>query len=458
MYTHVSQWTSRLIAVALLAVTLVLVPKPTPAEAAIPGCLAGEIVDIASTKSGNGYWLVGSDGGVFSFGDAQFFGSMGGKPLNKSVVSIVATASGNGYWLVAADGGVFAFGDAVAPAGNPLPGMTLNQPVIESTRTTTNGLALVAADGGVFALGGSPFYGSMGGKPLNKPMVDIVSSPSGAGYWLVAADGGIFAFGDAQPVSSNPLPSSRLAAPVVAGARSGNTGLLLTAGDGGVFALGGANFQGSMAGTQLAKPVSGIATSPTGNGYWLTALDGGAFAFPIAGGAYFGNAVGNPTCDTPAPAPVPTSKIVKVATDIMTGKAVTPWKSGAVPYVWGGGHGAVGPSTGTCAGYTGSIKPCPATKTVGVDCSGLSRWVYQQAYGRDIFGGVNTNGQIAKLKKVSTPQPGDLVYFGSSPSNTHHVGIYIGNGRMINALRTGTSVKTDNVSIMSDLVGYYRYA
>ena len=295
---------ARLIALAMLAVGLALVP--TSAQAAIPGCLNGEIVDIAATNSGNGYWLVGSDGGVFTYGDAPFFGSMGGKPLNKPVVAMAPTASGNGYWLVAADGGVFAFGDAVAPSNNPLPATKLNQPVVEATRTSGNGLALVAGDGGVFTLGGARFLGSMGGKPLNKPMVDIAATPSGNGYWLIAADGGIFAFGDAASPGNNPLPGTNLAAPIVAGARSGTAGLLLTAGDGGVFAIGGAKFQGSIAGTRLAKPVSGVAVNPTGNGYWLTALDGGVFALPTNGGGYFGN----PSCNAPAPAPVPANTIV----------------------------------------------------------------------------------------------------------------------------------------------------
>ena len=61
---------------------------------------------------GNGYWLVASDGGIFAFGDAAFFGSTGGAPLVKPVVGMAATASGAGYWLVASDGGIFAFGDA----------------------------------------------------------------------------------------------------------------------------------------------------------------------------------------------------------------------------------------------------------------------------------------------------------------------------------------------------------
>jgi len=109
---------------------------------------------IASTPDGGGYWLVGIDGGVFAYGDATFYGSMGGKPLNAPISGIARTSDGHGYWLVALDGGIFTFGDAA-------------------------------------------FHGSMGGKPLNAEMVGIAANPDGTGYWTAAMDGGVFAFGDA---------------------------------------------------------------------------------------------------------------------------------------------------------------------------------------------------------------------------------------------------------------------
>jgi hypothetical protein len=77
-----------------------------------------------------GYYEVASDGGIFAFGTAQFYGSMGGKPLNAPIVGMTATQTGKGYWEVASDGGIFSFGTA-------------------------------------------QFYGSMGGKALNKPVVGI---------------------------------------------------------------------------------------------------------------------------------------------------------------------------------------------------------------------------------------------------------------------------------------------
>ncbi|MGH9076821.1 MAG: hypothetical protein ACRDY0_05110, partial [Acidimicrobiales bacterium] len=70
------------------------------------------IVAMAASPDGGGYWLVASDGGIFSFGDAGFYGSEGAHPLNQPIVTMAATPDGAGYWMVAHDGGVFSFGDA----------------------------------------------------------------------------------------------------------------------------------------------------------------------------------------------------------------------------------------------------------------------------------------------------------------------------------------------------------
>ena len=125
---------------------------------------------MAATPDGDGYWLVASDGGVFSFGDAAFYGSMGGQPpqqadrghgghprrrrllagglrrrhlllrrrrllrldrrptLNKPVVGMAATPDGGGYWLVAADGGIFSYGDATFHGSTGR--LNLNSPIV----------------------------------------------------------------------------------------------------------------------------------------------------------------------------------------------------------------------------------------------------------------------------------------------------------------------------------------
>ena len=156
----------------------------------------GAAVAITDTPDANGYWLVASDGGVFAFGDAGFYGSMGGTRLSRPIVGMADTRDGKGYWLVASDGGIFAFGDAGFHGSTG--SMTLNRPVVGMAPTSSgNGYWLVASDGGIFAFGDAGFHGSMGGVPLNQPIVGMATTRDGNGYWLVASDGGIFAFGDA---------------------------------------------------------------------------------------------------------------------------------------------------------------------------------------------------------------------------------------------------------------------
>ncbi|MGC8481672.1 MAG: hypothetical protein ACP5PJ_09000, partial [Acidimicrobiales bacterium] len=102
-----------------------------------------------------------------------------------------------GYWEVASDGGIFSFGSAGFHGS--MGGHPLNQPVVGMAPTPDGqGYWLVASDGGIFTFGDAQFHGSMGGHPLNQPVIGMAPTPDGQGYWEVASDGGIFTFGDAQ--------------------------------------------------------------------------------------------------------------------------------------------------------------------------------------------------------------------------------------------------------------------
>ena len=221
-------------------------------------------VDMAATPSGNGYWIVASDGGIFAYGDAGFYGSAGDIQLNKPIVGMARTPDGRGYWQVASDGGVFAYGDAqfYGSAGS----LRLNKPVVGMAATPDGrGYWLVASDGGIFAYGDAQFYGSAGSLPLNKPVVGMAATAEGNGYWLVASDGGIFAYGDAPFLgSTGGMP---LNAPIVGMAASAR-GYWLASQDGGVFTYG-VPFAGSMGGQSNPNPITAIAATPSGNGYWL---------------------------------------------------------------------------------------------------------------------------------------------------------------------------------------------
>ena len=73
--------------------------------------LGEPVVGMAADPATGGYWLLGGDGGVFSF-DAAFYGSTGNITLNQPAVGMVSMPTGDGYRFVAADGGIFDFGSA----------------------------------------------------------------------------------------------------------------------------------------------------------------------------------------------------------------------------------------------------------------------------------------------------------------------------------------------------------
>lgn len=239
---------------------------------------------------GTGYWMAASDGGVFAFGRAGFYGSMGGQRLAAPVVGMAQTRDQGGYLLFGADGGVFSFGDSTFYGSVPATGHAATAavvggalaPVVNGPPGTpgTNGLGywLVGSDGNVYGFGrDAKVFGTLQGVKLAAPIAGMATSADGLGYWLVGADGGVFGFGDARFHGS--LGGIKLASPIVAIAKtpSGN-GYWLAGADGGVFAFGDARFHGSAFGKATA-PIRSIASSPDGGGYTLTGADGAVYTF-----------------------------------------------------------------------------------------------------------------------------------------------------------------------------------
>jgi len=283
---------------------ITVVSLPATAQAASTG------------PSTNGYWLASTNGGIFSYGKAPFYGSMGGTHLNKPIVGIASTATGQGYWEVASDGGLFSFGKAQFHGS--MGGKPLNKPIVGmAVDPATGGYWEVASDGGIFAFD-APFYGSMGGKPLNKPVVAIAATATGGGYWEVASDGGIFSFGNAQFHGS--MGGKPLNQPIVGMSTDYATGgYWEVASDGGIFSFD-APFHGSMGGQALTAPIVNIIPTSSGTGYWMVGSNGRVYSFgdaPTYGADGLTPAsviVGMSTSDTPvvpvAPPSAPTIQSV----------------------------------------------------------------------------------------------------------------------------------------------------
>jgi hypothetical protein len=263
------------------------------------------IVGMAATPSGNGYWLVASDGGMFTFGDAKFYGSTGDVKLNKPIVGMTATPSGNGYWLVASDGGMFTFGDAkfYGSTGD----VKLNKPITGMTPSATgNGYRIVATDGGIFTFGDAAFHGSAGDTPLAKPISGMAPTPSGNGYWMIGTDGKVFNYGDAPALGSATTVKSLAAmVPTPSGA-----GYWAVGADGSLASFGDATDLGHPTG-KLTKPIVGMAALPA------TATATGGTTDPTTPGAVPG---GDPGTNPIVPSgPVATNLNKLYATLAMTG-------------------------------------------------------------------------------------------------------------------------------------------
>jgi hypothetical protein len=213
-----------------------LAQTPTVPQPLAP--LAWVIVGDAITPTGRGLWRVAADGGIFSSGDATFYGSTGAIHLNQPIVGMAPGPQGRGYWLVASDGGIFSFGSAGFHGSTGA--IHLNRPVVGMAATPGGrGYWLVASDGGIFSFGDAGFHGSTGGLHLNSPIVGMAPTHDGRGYWLVAADGGVFSFGDAR-------------------------------------------FHGSAVATSTT-PVVGMVATATGGGYFVIRADGSVDPFGDAG-------------------------------------------------------------------------------------------------------------------------------------------------------------------------------
>lgn len=242
----------------------------------------GGVVGMATTKSGNGYWVVNRAGQIATCGDAASYPVVGGAGAPVSpAVAIAATPDSKGYWIVDANGTVVAFGDAHNYGGST----HLNAPIVGmAADPATGGYWLVAKDGGVFSFH-APFYGSTGNLHLNQPVVGMTATANGRGYLFVAADGGVFTYGDTAFHGSVPAvlkAGQTLNKPVVGVALDNATGgYWMAAADGGIFSFA-APFYGSAGNLHLNASCVSMNAMPAGNGYRFVATDGGIFDFGAA--------------------------------------------------------------------------------------------------------------------------------------------------------------------------------
>jgi hypothetical protein len=230
---------------------------------------------MAATPSGDGYWVVLETGDVRAFGGAAHHGDRSAL-ANEPIVGIAATPDGRGYWLAAADGGVFTFGSArFYGSAVPLP---LAAPIVDIDITPSGrGYWLLGADGGVFSFGDAPFLGRAERSRSDAAALSAVSS--GQGYFVTHGNFGPLAFGDAFTGSQLGISHGDDILVDVASTRSGRGAWLVDFRGAVYVTTDGMKHYGGTENLPLQGRITAMTVTPSGDGYWLFAVDGGVFTF-----------------------------------------------------------------------------------------------------------------------------------------------------------------------------------
>lgn len=131
-------------------------------------------------------------------------------------------------------------------------------------------------------------------------------------------------------------------------------------------------------------------------------------------------------------------------------------------YTWGGGHGAQpGPTYGQVDPTDPASEHDPERR--GFDCSGLVRHAYAKATGSDILDGVASQQyythraaeRFTAAQGLAPLLPGDLLAYGGS-QDLHHIAIYLGAGKMVEARQSGTKLMVSDVRLGGSYHGAVR--
>ena len=144
---------------------------------------------IAPTKTGNGYWFVAWDGGVFGFGDARFYGSTGNRRLNAPVDGMAATPTRQGLLARRVRRRHLRLRRrALLRLDGQHPPCARRSSAWRRS-PSGKGYWLVASDGGVFGFGDAHFLGSAASTPRRRRSSESSRRAHGQGYWIELADG-----------------------------------------------------------------------------------------------------------------------------------------------------------------------------------------------------------------------------------------------------------------------------
>jgi hypothetical protein len=224
------------------------------------------VADIDASASDPSFWSAGGNGGASSSAGVAPYGVKGRGFLKNPVVDIATTSTGAGYWLLSQNGQVNAFGDA------PRKGRVRTKPFTGASiagTSTAKGYWVLGNRGRVFPFGDAIWHGDLTGS--DERFAAITPTPTNKGYWLLSTSGEVTPFGDATDLGSATID---LGSAVALDATPTGLGYWVATDDGGVQAFGDARSYGDLAGQEIPAPIVSMSSTRSGRGYWLVSSVG----------------------------------------------------------------------------------------------------------------------------------------------------------------------------------------
>ncbi|HEX6348401.1 MAG TPA: hypothetical protein VF160_03305 [Candidatus Dormibacteraeota bacterium] len=165
-----------------------LMISPDSAQARQPGP--------AAPPPAGGYNILTGFGGIYSFGNAGYYGNLIDRGYPGPAIGLAETPDGLGYDILNTAGAIYTFGDAqyhgnLLDHGYPSPAVAI------AVTPSGGGYAILNSSGALYTFGDAPYFGNLLDHGFPGPAVSFAYTPSGRGYSILTASGAIYSFGDA---------------------------------------------------------------------------------------------------------------------------------------------------------------------------------------------------------------------------------------------------------------------
>ena len=207
-----------------------------------------------------GYSILNQGGGIYSFGDATYYGNLIDHDYAGPAVGLAETPDGQGYNILTTSGAIYSFGNANY-YGNLLDHHYPGPATALSHTPTGGGYAILNRSGGIYTFGDARYYGNLIDHKYPGVAIGLAYTSTGNGYWILTTSGALYSFGDAQYYGNLIDHNYPGVAASLAAAKDGKGYGILTTG-GGLYTFGSQPYLGNLVDHCYPGPAVALSNTP----------------------------------------------------------------------------------------------------------------------------------------------------------------------------------------------------